>query len=83
MGAVVSADGYVADMGGGVGPPFDRYSNGDEESEDRTRAIVRLEGRRGKHVLPRHDTGHENPITDNLEVVRRRKQRPTKPTRKE
>jgi hypothetical protein len=33
IGAVVSADGYVADMGGCVGPPSDRYSNGDEESE--------------------------------------------------
>jgi hypothetical protein len=36
MGAVVSLDGYVADMGGGVGPPFDRYSIGDEESESTT-----------------------------------------------
>jgi hypothetical protein len=31
MGAVVSLDGYIADMNGDVGPLFDWYGNGDVE----------------------------------------------------
>jgi RNA polymerase sigma-70 factor, ECF subfamily len=36
------------------------------------------DGWRGKHVLHRHDPGRENSIMDNLEVVRRWKQRSTR-----
>ncbi len=78
MGAVVSLDGFIADIGGDVGTLFDWYGNGDVELEDTNARDREVRWLAGQARAPPPRSGAENSIMDDLEVVRRWKLRYTR-----